>query len=1072
MNEEYHHALATIQFSSVLGADQVWSPLNYHVDGLHPVAVDEITRAVQAAERRPNSTPRGLVLSGDRGVGKTHMLGWLRHYVQQRGGSFFMPKLIMGQSFWAGAVHGVVNQLLAPDGGQLGRMLNILADITGCGKELRMRLHGTIAVRRDDLDEFVERIDALDERVAMQCKDTLRALVLYQAKRELREIGYSYLALADGIDESDRAAWGFRRRNDSPQLIFQHVIRLFALTGPVVLALDQVDTVIAESGSNDENDLASQLADGLMQMREETVRTLIVAACIPKSWELIATRATNSAEDRFKVLTLSTTMPSAATASAIVERHLGNLYGEAGFEPPYPTWPVLPKAFDDPDVPNFTPRRLLQLVEAHASRCLAENEVNELAHFGTSDQRIRTPAEPAAVDLATLDQRFTDLRTTADVIAPMDPKHEDTLMFSLLNAALQCYVLEQRGEQDLTVDQATIVQPALHARLRQTLDEANEDEVHWSFRAIAHSHHRAVLTRLRSACLEAGIHPGASKRHLVILRNAPFSTGPVTTAAVAEFEVSQGIALPISADDLRTFTALRTVLSEGSPELLGWLAARRPASRSQLFSRVLAGNRTGAVALESLPTEGRKTTDASSPEQLIDVGPEPFSMVEGDQSTVAGPVSTEGEMPSPTAESATAVSMTAADDNEPSIVLGRNVETGLSFQIPLVLLRKHTAVFAGSGSGKTVLLRRLVEEVAIHGVSSILIDTNNDLSRLGDRWPSKPDGWANNDPEHADRYFADTEVIVWTPRREAGRPLALNPLPDFTGMLDDPDEFRTSIDASVAGLISRAGLTARKLRTGTAVLTQALAHFARDGGSDLNAFVALLGNLPEGVSTVRNGASLAADMADELHAAMINDPVFGGAGARLDPGVLLTPTAGKRARISVISCIGLPTDEQRQTFVNQLELALFAWIKRNPAGDRPIGGLLVLDEAQTFAPSRGTTASTESTLKLATQARKYGLGLVYATQAPKALHNMVTGNAATQLFGRLNAPAQIQAAQELARAKGGRIDDISRLPAGRFYGATEGAGFSKIVTPMCLSHHPASALTEEEVLDRARRDSR
>jgi DNA helicase HerA-like ATPase len=95
--------------------------------------------------------------------------------------------------------------------------------------------------------------------------------------------------------------------------------------------------------------------------------------------------------------------------------------------------------------------------------------------------------------------------------------------------------------------------------------------------------------------------------------------------------------------------------------------------------------------------------------------------------------------------------------------------------------------------------------------------------------------------------------------------------------------------------------------------------------------------------------------------------------------------------------------------------------------------------------------------------------MVYATQAPKALHNMVTGNAATQFFGLLNASVQIQAASELARAKGGRIDDISRLPAGRFYGATEGTSMGKLQVPMCLSHHPPSALTEEEVLQRARR---
>src|SRR5690606_11945134 len=116
----------------------------------------------------------------------------------------------------------------------------------------------------------------------------------------------------------------------------------------------------------------------------------------------------------------------------------------------------------------------------------------------------------------------------------------------------------------------------------------------------------------------------------------------------------------------------------------------------------------------------------------------------------------------------------------------------------------------------------------------------------------------------------------------------------------------------------------------------------------------------------------------------------------------------------------------------------FAWIKRHPAGDRPLGGLLVLDEAQTFVPSLGSTASTESTLRLAAQARKYGLGMVYATQAPKGLHNMVSGNSATQFFGRLNAPVQIQAATELARAKGGRVEHISRLGTGRFYATAEG----------------------------------
>jgi DNA helicase HerA-like ATPase len=199
------------------------------------------------------------------------------------------------------------------------------------------------------------------------------------------------------------------------------------------------------------------------------------------------------------------------------------------------------------------------------------------------------------------------------------------------------------------------------------------------------------------------------------------------------------------------------------------------------------------------------------------------------------------------------------------------------------------------------------------------------------------------------------------------------------------------------------------------------------------------------------------------------DPLFGGVGEAIDPGELLTPAEGSRARVSVISLIGLTSDEQRQSFVNQLQMALFAWVKKNPAGDRPLGGLFVMDEAQTLAPSGAMTACTRSTLSLASQARKYGLGLMFATQSPKGLHNQIPGNAATQCYGLLNAPVQIEAAREMARAKGGDVPGISQLRSGEFYVALEGQSFARVRTPLCLSHHPKSPLTTEEVLERARK---
>jgi hypothetical protein len=537
--------------------------------------------------------------------------------------------------------------------------------------------------------------------------------------------------------------------------------------------------------------------------------------------------------------------------------------------------------------------------------------------------------------------------------------------------------------------------------------------------------HIDVIARIERLQEFAALDPQIAKRSAFILKPAEttWSTGPMTTQTRQGFEASGGRILTPLRDDLKVFAALQTMQQERHPALTAWLRERRPASNTGLLSQIL----------------GQSHTNSRTPSRSYE-GPDPPSLG-----------------PAPIVD-ARAVS------------LGTD-EHGSEFFIDLESLRKHVAIFAGSGSGKTVLIRRLIEQCALRGVSSIVLDPNNDLARLGDPWPAEPDGWAPGDAALATEYLRHTEVVVWTPRRESGRPLSLQPLPDLAAVLDDPDDFAIALDIAVAALAPRARMVGNtaKAERGRAILREALSHFARGGGGPLTAFIDLLDELPDQAASLTRAADIAHDMAQTLTATRINDPLFGGAGSPLDPGVLLAPADGRRARVSVISLLGLTTDEQRQSFVNQLQIGLMTWIKSHPAGERPLSGLLVMDEAQTLAPSGTTTASTESTLALASQARKYGLGLVFATQAPRGIHNRIVGNAATQFYGFLNSPVQIEAVKEMAHAKANATINVSRLGAGTFYVAAEGAGFRKIAVPMCLTHHPKSALSAEEVLARAKR---
>ena len=244
---------------------------------------------------------------------------------------------------------------------------------------------------------------------------------------------------------------------------------------------------------------------------------------------------------------------------------------------------------------------------------------------------------------------------------------------------------------------------------------------------------------------------------------------------------------------------------------------------------------------------------------------------------------------------------------------------------------------------------------------------------------------------------------MWTPRLTTGRPLSFAPLAGLRDVADDPDEFEIALDSAVAALVPRSGLPASgaRLSQGRAVLKEALAAYVRGGGGELTGFLGYLSTLPAGVSQLASGTKLAADVAQTLLAETVNDPMLGGAGEAVDPSVLLQATRGKRARVSVISLVGLPNDEQRQHFVNQLQMALFAWVKKHPAGDRPLGGLFVVDEAQTFAPSGGRTATTESTLALAPRPGSTG----WAWSSPRRRRRgFTTGSRATRRRMRLSRP--------------------------------------------------------------------
>jgi hypothetical protein len=1029
-------ALERLYVSTAPTPDEVWTSVaSYHVDGLHPEVSRRLLGSMNAVSN--DHVPMSAVVLGERGSGKTHLLSWTRHEIQSRGGFFFYIKLVTGQDFWESATGSLVDSLYRKDVGgqeQLLHLLDALSRQAGLADEAHAAITGERGLTRAHVDEFVRGIRRLDRQVGNEAADTARALALVASSGEAVEIGTAYLALNDD-DLGQRGAWGMSSRTRPAQLVLRDLTRLFALVGPLVFAFDQLDNLVAASetslGSSPAGEnraarrLRNDIAAGLMELREETRRTLMIIACQPDTWEKISRAAIRSALDRFDVLPALGAIPDQTTAAAIISSRFQSAYASARFTPPSPTWPISMVALAA--APHrYTARRLLVRVAEHIKNCLDSGTVVELTSLAEKEPAVAASETNAPVgEPDELTELFGKLRSEADDVGPLTKETEDRLMPGLVGAGLQSLVKELGLDGTRFVVETDFGRrAALHARLRYSLDETSENEIHWSFRGIATGHAGAAQTRIRNAMQDAGLEAGLSSRRLALLRNTPYPTGDKTDALRDDFRARGGLSLTIGAADLRTFAALRTMLGNHYPGLEAWLRRERPAARTEVFAGVISDLRQYAGA--SMTDDGSTKDDSSQ---------EP---VDG-----ASPV-------------------------EPEMTIGMTVRSGRPFTVDIKKLRMHTVVVGAAGSGKTVLVKRLIEQCALRGVSAIVLDPNDDLGRLGDPWPSAPDGWTDEQERDAQRYFSHTEVVVWTPGLNRGRPLSFHPLPDFGPVLGDNDDFKRLLTSTVSALAPMARVRGDSARATQqlGVLRRALERYARDGGRTLAGFVELLAEPPGDIVNSRT-SRFAVQMADTLEAAIETDPLFGESGTHADPGVLLTPSPGKSTRVSVISFIGLSSEGAAQ-FVSRLQASLFSWFKAHPTGDRSLGGLLVMDEAQNFVPSGGSNPSAKSTVELIRQIRKYGLGVVLASQAPRGIHHQAVGNTVNQFIGRLTAPAQISSAETMAQARNAILDNLGGLTRGTFYAAGEGTTFSKIHVPICLSHH-AGPLQEDEVVERARR---
>jgi hypothetical protein len=382
----------------------------------------------------------------------------------------------------------------------------------------------------------------------------------------------------------------------------------------------------------------------------------------------------------------------------------------------------------------------------------------------------------------------------------------------------------------------------------------------------------------------------------------------------------------------------------------------------------------------------------------------------------------------------------------------------------------HAVCVGMTGSGKTGLCLALLEEAAIDGVPSIIIDPKGDLSNLlltfPDLAPADFRPWINEDDARRKGVDADTfaqqqaerwkqglaewgqdgariarlrgaaEFAVYTPGSTAGLPVSVlksfDPPPD--AVIEDSEIFGERVASTVTSLLGLLGIEADPLKSREHILLSSIFGEAWSRGESLD-LATLIGRVQHppmtrvGVMEVETffpaGDRFALAMAVNN---LVASPGFSRwtEGAPLDIASMLYTSAGG-PRVAIFSIAHL-SDAERMFFVSLLLNQTLAWV-RTCSGTTSLRALLYMDEIAGYCPPVANPPSKQPLLTLMKQARAFGFGVVVSTQNPVDLDYKGLSNAGTWFIGRLQTERDkarvLDGLEGAAAAAGGAFDRAS-----------------------------------------------
>jgi len=351
-----------------------------------------------------------------------------------------------------------------------------------------------------------------------------------------------------------------------------------------------------------------------------------------------------------------------------------------------------------------------------------------------------------------------------------------------------------------------------------------------------------------------------------------------------------------------------------------------------------------------------------------------------------------------------------------SFFLGKERGTEIPVELPVEALHRHLMALGASGSGKTVLCKCVMEEAVRHGIPVVIVDPQGDISSLALKGKQEELESHGIPLTMQEEYFDKARVSIFTPASSKGIPISVNPL-SFPSADTPHDEAILALDMTATSLSSFLGydLTSDAGKGAKAYLFTLLEHLWHKGETikDMAHMAEIVLNPPSEITeTLQSFVTKREpqEIARKLRFLTVGTPsLMFQKGVQIDMDMFMDQSDGK-VPVNIVYMNTLTSANDKQFFLATLLRELYCWMLKNPSEDIQL--LFYVDEIAPYIPPYPRNPPPkEAYAFLFKQARKYGVGLVAATQNITDIDYKALAQVNTWCLGRM------MTQQDIARVK-------------------------------------------------------